>query len=373
MDWPAVHRLWAIILKELWAVLRDPKSRATLIAPPLLQLFVFGFAATLEVKNFDVGVLDQDHGVWSHEVVSRIAGSPNVRHVVALRSRADLHDAINNQEVIAAVAFDARFSADVLAGNTAEVQIILDGRRSNASQIVAGYLSQIISSVAAEAHPRPDGHAPVTWTTVTHWFNPNLEYQWFVMPGLIVVIGSLMGLAITAQSVARERELGSFDQLMVSPLRVHEILIGKMTPPLLIGLFNATVYILLIPTVFGVPLTGSLLFFYPAMIVYLLSLIGVGMLVSTLSYTQQQAFLGSFLVSVPAVLLSGFATPIDNMPAWLQAVTVINPLRYFLIISEGVFLKNMPADAILANTWPMALIALVTLSASAVLFRARME
>ncbi|ATE65143.1 ABC transporter permease [Rhizorhabdus dicambivorans] len=373
MNSSRLHRLVAIIVKELWAVLRDPKSRATLFAPPIIQLFLFGFAVTLEVRNFNVGVLDRDQGVWSHEVVSRIAGSPNVGRVIRLQSPADLRNAIDNQRIIAAVAFEQRFSADVEAGRVGTAQVILDGRRSNASQIVAGYLQQIVASAAAEAGAMGAGQSPMTRTAVTNWFNPNLHYRWFVMPGLIVIIGALMALAVTAQSLARERELGSFDQLMVSPLRVHEILIGKMTSPLIVGLVNATIYVVLIPTMFRVPLTGSLVSFYLSLTVYLLSLIGVGMLISSLAQTQQQAFLGSFLVGVPAILLSGFATPIDNMPDWLQLVTLINPPRHFLIVAEGVFLKNMPASEVLANSWPMALIALVTLSAAAFLFRARME
>jgi len=373
MTGAAFYRIRAIIVKELWAVLRDPKLRVALFAPSLIQLLVFGFAMTLEVDNFNVGVLDRDGGVWSHEIVSRIAGSPNTGRVMQLGSPGKMRDAINNQDVIAAVVFDGRFSADVAAGRTGEVQVILDGRRSNAAQIVANYLQQIILGVANDVRPSPAMKAPVTRIVPTYWFNPTLEYRWFVMPALVVTVGALMALAVTAQSVARERELGSFDQLMVSPLRVHEVLIGKMAAPLLVGLINATIYIILIPLVFAVPLTGSLVSLYLALIVYLLSLIGVGMLVSSLAQTQQQAFLGSFLVIVPAILLSGFATPIDNMPDWLQTATLINPLRYFLVVTEGVFLKDMPAGEVFANSWPVALIAMVTLSASAFLFRARME
>jgi ABC-2 type transport system permease protein len=180
-------------------------------------------------------------------------------------------------------------------------------------------------------------------------------------------------LAVTAQTVARERELGTFDQLMVSPLRTHEILIGKMVPPLLVGIVNSTIYLLLIPNLFGVPLIGSLPLFYVALVLYMCALIGVGMLVSALSLTQQQAFLGSFLVMVPIILSSGFASPVDNMPHWLQVLAQLNPAKHFLIVSEGVFLKDMAPTQILANTWPLAVIAAVTLSAASLLFRSRME
>jgi len=173
--------------------------------------------------------------------------------------------------------------------------------------------------------------------------------------------------------VARERELGTFDQLMVSPLRVHEILMGKMVPPMIIGSFNATVYLVLAQLIFGVPFTGSVLLFYLSLETYLLALIGMGMFVSAASRTQQQAFLGSFLVTTPLILLSGYASPIENMPDWMQVITYANPARYFLVIVQGQFLKAMPAGIVFQQLWPMAIIACVTLSAAAWLFRARME
>lgn len=364
-------RLRAIVVKELWAVLRDPRARLILVVPPILQLFIFGFATTLEVKNIDIGVYNRDGGAWSQEFVQRLAGSPNVRDLVRIDSPQALDHAIDDRQVIAAVIFDQRFSADVAARRPATVQAVFDGRRSNAAQIVAGYLERIAGEMGAEVMPAHT--APRSRSTVTHWFNPNLDYLWFTMPALVVIISTVSGLGVTAQSVARERELGTFDQLMVSPLRVHEILIGKMVPPLLVGLLNATLYVILIPLVFGVPLTGSVPLFYVALVFYLLALIGVGMLVSSLAQTQQQAFLGMFLVSVPAILLSGYASPVDNMPGWLQIVAEADPPKHFLIVSEGVFLKAMPAGEVLANTWPLAVIALATLAASSLLFRSRME
>ena len=176
---------------------------------------------------------------------------------------------------------------------------------------------------------------------------------WYTVPSLIAVISLLIGLILTALSVARERELGTFDQLMVSPLRTHEILIGKTVPPLMIGLVHATVYVLAALFVFEVPLRGSLLLLYPSLIIYLAAVIGVGLFISSLSTTQQQAILGAFLFAAPAILLSGFATPIENMPAWLQPLTMVNPLRHFLVVVKGVFLKGLPASEVLLNTVPL--------------------
>lgn len=366
-----MRRLYAMIVKELWAVLRDPKSRVVLFVPPLMQLFIFTFATTLDVKNVDVGLLDRSSGAHSVELVQRIAGSPNFRRIVRFSSTEEMRAAIDNQKVIAAIVIDQDFDRDLATHQPATLGLILDGRRSNAAQIVAGYLTQIAGSLGADLAPRarevPQG------TVVTNWYNPALDYIWFTLPSLVAIITSVAGLAITSQSVARERELGTFDQLMVSPLRIHEILIGKMVPPFIIGMINGSVYLVVAPLVFGVPFTGSLLLFFLSLAMYLLALIGLGMLVSAASQTQQQAFLGVFLVTTPLILLSGYASPIDNMPGWLQIVTYADPARYFLVIVQGLFLKAMPAGAVFHQLWPLALIACATLSASAWLFRARME
>ena len=364
-----MRRLWAMIVKEMWAVLRDPKSRLVLIFPPLLQLFIFSYATTLDVRNVDVGLLNLSQGVHSSELVSQIAGSPNFREIVPLASPAELERAIDDQRVIAAVVIDGDFDRAIERHKPVTIGVVLDGRRSNAAQIVSAYLSQIAAEAGAELMPR----ASAGGTVVTNWYNPSLDYIWFTLPSLIAIITSVAGLAVTSQTVARERELGTFDQLMVSPLRVHEILIGKMVPPLLIGALNGSVYLIIAPLMFGVPFTGSLLLFFVALIVYMLALVGVGMLVSSASQTQQQAFLGSFLATTPLILLSGYASPIDNMPGWLQVVTYADPARYFLIIVQGLFLKAMPAGAVFHQLWPLMLIACVTLGASAWLFRARME
>jgi ABC-2 type transport system permease protein len=369
-----VLRLRAMIVKEFWAVLRDPRGRIVLFVPPLLQLFVFGLATTLEVRNFDIGILDRSGGPAAIEFVSQIAGSPNVGRIVSLRSPEELREAIDRRHVIAALVLASDFDAIVARGGTATAGLVLDGRRSNAAQIVGGYLGRIAASAGATLRPQPavsPGMAAVP--VITHWFNPNLDYLWFTLPGLIVVIGTVSGIAITAQSVARERELGTFDQLMVSPLRVQEILVGKMAPPVAVGLVNGTLYLLAARFIFHVPFTGSLLLFYASLLMFLLALVGVGMFISAASATQQQAFLGSFLVSVPLMLLSGYASPVENMPGWLQIASLGNPARWFLEIVQGLFLKGMPPHDVVVRLLPLLLIAIVTLGLGAWLFRARME
>lgn len=368
---PRMTRLRAMIVKEFWALMRDPKSRIVLVLPPLIQLLVFTFATTLDVKNVDIAVLNRSNGVHAAELISRIDGSPQFRHVVPLASMADLERAIDDQRVIAAMVIESDFDARIAAGKSATIGLVLDGRKSNAAQILSGYVSRIAADYGAEL--RPQLTARGGGSAITHWYNPSLDYMWFTLPSLVAIIVSVAGIAITSQSVARERELGTFDQLMVSPLRVHEMLIGMVIPPMLVGLFNGALFLIVAVFAFGVPFTGSLLLFFLTLIIFMLSLTGIGLLVSAASMTQQQAFLGSFIATVPLMLLSGYASPIDNMPRWLQIITYADPIRYFLTIVQGLFLKDMPTHVVLGQTWPLVLIACVTLSAAAWLFRARME
>jgi ABC-2 type transport system permease protein len=365
------NRIWAMILKEMRVILADPKGRITLVIPPILQLFLIGYASTLEVKHITLGVYNRDNGAWSQELVNRLAGSPSVDHLVRIDSPQAMRKAVDERDVIGVVVIDQGFSANVAAKRPAQVQAIFDGRRSNAAQIVNSYLSRIVGDVGADVtvSARPSSGA----TAVSNWFNPNLDYIWFTMPSLVVSMAALSVLAITVQTIAREREVGTFEQMLVSPLRTHEILIGKIVPSMLIGTFNTTLYLILIPLVTGTPLVGSIPLLYVALFCFLIAVIGLGLLVSILSHTQQQAFLGMFLSLVPLIMSSGIASPVDNMPPWLRLLTQFNPLTHFLIICEGIFLKGMPAADVFAHSWPLVLIAIAALTASGILFRSRQE
>jgi ABC-2 type transport system permease protein len=366
-------RLLALILKELLVILRDPRSRAILIGPPLVQLIVFAFAATLEVRNVDLVVLDRDEGGAGRELIARIEGSPTFHSVRAVHGPIELAAAVDHQTALLGIEIGPTFSRDVELGRPARVQMILDGRRSNAAQIVDSYIGQIVNTFLADQNALMHRPTPMPRVVARNWFNPNLQMQWATVPGLIGIIALLMGLIVTALSVAREREQGTFDQLMVAPLRAHEILIGKMVPPILIVFTHITLYVLATVFVFGVPLRGSLLLLYGSAFFFILAVVGVGLFLSALSMTQQQAILGAFFFMAPAVMLSGFATPIENMPAWLQPMTLANPLRYFLVIVRGVFLKAMTFEQVVEQTVPLIVIAAFTLTTSAWLFRKRME
>lgn len=366
-----IARLAAQIVKELLSYLRDPKSRLTLIGPPLMQLLVFSFAATLDVDNVRLAVLDEDRGRWSQELIQRLGASSFVREIRFVDRPQDLAAMIDRREVLAAVRFPADFSRNVAARRPAVAQAVIDGRRANAGQITLGYLNQIAAGLGAELAQPERGTAPQT--AVRHWFNPNLIYQWFIVPSLSGILAMLIALLVTSLSIARERELGTFDQLLVSPARPIEIIIGKTVPALVIGTLLASVMITAGVFLFRIPFTGSVPWLLGGVMLFILSMVGIGLTVSSVCRTQQQAILGTFSIAVPLVLLSGFVTPVENMSDWLQVVARANPLTYYLEIVRGSFLKALPPEDILANAWPMALIALVTLSSAIVIVKRKLE
>lgn len=366
-------RVACLIVKELLAVWRDPKSRFLLVAPPIIELMIFANAATQEVKNVSVAVFNQDRGTYSRDLIARFEGSLNFREVIHLKSQGEMAPAIDSRAVLMVLHFESDFSRKVAAGTPAAVQLILDGRRSNASQILQTYAEQIVGSYNVEVATTHRGAPPASTVVARIWFNPNMDAYWSTVPSLVVILTALGGLMVTALSVARERELGTFEQLLVSPLSPYEIVIGKAVPAYIIGLAEGSFMVVAAVFIFGVPFSGSLLLLYSGISAFLLAIIGVGLFVSSLAKTQQQAILGAFATMVPMTLLSGFATPIQNMPGWLQYMTLANPYRYFVVIVKGVFLKAMPASDVLGNLGPLLIIAAITLSASSWLFRHRVE
>lgn len=366
-------RIRALIVKEMLAILYDRKARISLIMPPLIQLLVLSSAATLEVKNIEIAVYNQDSGYYSAELIQRINGSPYVKALHIARDEKELHHLIDTQAAIVALQFPSDFSRQAMKG-AATAQMILDGRKSNASQIVSGYLSRIVQQMNIDllATHGKDIRPPVD-TVFRAWFNPPLDYLWYNIPCLFAILAMILVLTVTSLSVAREREMGTFDQLLVSPLQPWQILIGKAVPALIIGIAEATFIMVVALILFDIPFKGSLAALYFATVVFVISITGVGLFISSLSHTQQQANLGTFTFMVPTMLISGFSTPIENMVSWLQPVSWFMPLRHFLVICKGIFLKDMPWHEVLANTWPMAFIAVITLSVSAWTFSRRLE
>ncbi len=369
-------RIRPLIIKEALAVLRDRRARLMLIAPPIIQLLLFSFASTLDVKDARIVVLNQDQGAASTEIIRQIQGSKNVAEVTRVAAEYQIEKAIRAQEALAGIKFSEDFSSRVAAGETAEIRVVLDGRKSNAAQIFNGYLVRIAQNAAITLTVENRGgdiERARDDVAIIHAYNPNLEEFWHVLPSLLGILACMTTLSISAQSVARERELGTFEQLLVTPLKLHEILIGKAVPAIFVGLANATLFLVATIWLFEVPLQGSVFTLYFALTFFVIAVVGVGLLISSLCTTQQQAFLGTFIFLTPAVLLSGYASPIENTPFWMERLSMANPVRHMTTIAHGVFLKDTPFHQIWSSVFPLMVISAISLTSAAWLFRRRME
>ena len=366
--WRAV---FALIIKELLAVLKDPKSRMVLVVPPLLQLVVFGYAATFDLNRVPIAVYDQDQSQASRDLMAQFLGSHIFEQVAALDNARQINPLIDSRQVDLVLSIDRRFSRDLLTHQPGPVQLIVDGRDSNTALIILGYANSIITSFSLNwmrTHGEPPAPALLD---VRAQYNPTLSSQWFIVPGIIAVLTQVVTLMVVGLSVAREREAGTFDQLLVTPFTQGEILLGKGLPGLLIGTLEASVIILAAVLWFHVPLRGSLIALYLGIFLFVASVIGIGLMISSIAVTQQQALLGAFLFMVPSIILSGFATPIANMPTVIRELTWLNPMRHILIVVRGVFLEGSTSSAFMPEYAAMAAIAAVSLAAAGWLFRRR--
>lgn len=359
----------AMAIKELRVVLLDKRARTTLVSSPLIQLFLFGMATTLEVTNIDIGVVNRDNGQASQQILAGLQGASAIDEIRVYPTLEALNRGIERREIIAGLAMPPDLSPDVKAGREAQVMALYDGRRINAARITAGYFDAIVSAsgarvVLAQSRPGPR-------LETVHWFNRNLDYRWFTLPGMIAVITTVLVLSVSIQSFAREREFGTMGQLIVLPLSPLQVLLGKMVPAFLVGVVNAVTYAVLIPHFFNVPFTGSFALLAIGIVIFALSIASVGMIVSVLAGNQQQAFLGGFLVIVPLILLSGYVSPVDNMPGWLALAADIDPLQHMVFICQGVFLKALDWETVAPHFAAMAAVGLSSVSIAYTLLRIR--
>jgi ABC-2 type transport system permease protein len=358
-------RILALILKELSGLWKDQKTRMVILVPPLVQVILFSYAATYDVTNLPIGIWNDDMGTQAAELVHRFDGTKAFRVVAWFQSPGQARAAMDGKQVAAVLRIPQRFSADVLAGRIAQVQLLLDARRSNTAFLAQGYAETIVSDYARELHP---GETPLVVLT-RDWFNPTLESTWFILPGLVAILSLMMAMLISALSLARERELGTFEQLLVTPLRPVEILVGKAVPGMVVGLIDAAIVTAAALLWFRLPLEGDPLLLVGALLLYMLAGVGIGLAISSFARTQQQGMLGVFVFAAPLITLSGYAAPIENMPHVVERLTLGNPVRYMMVISRGLFLQDLPTKVVLANAWPMAVIALVTLMLAGVAVR----
>jgi ABC-2 type transport system permease protein len=353
-----LERIYHMLVKEFIQILRDPRMKGVIFLMPVVQLLVFGYAVTTDVRNIRTVVVDLDETPASRALLSRFAGSGYFEIIEHTSSFARASTMLDNGQAQAVIHILGGFAADLGAGEPAPVQIIVDGTDSNTAGIALDYAGRIVAEFSEQALlqriARIEGAKPYQGTLLLEpraWFNENLESRNFYVPGVIAIIVMLITLMLTSMAVVREKEIGTMEQIMVTPITSTEFILGKTVPFALIGFADVALVTVVGVLWFGVPIRGNLLLLFGSTALYLMTTLGIGLLISTVSQTQQQAMMSTFFFYFPAVLLSGFMFPIANMPRIIQWLTYLNPLRYFLIIVRGIFLKGVGP----ATLWPQML------------------
>jgi len=343
-----LERIRHMLIKEFIQVFRDPRMKPVIFVLPIIQLLVFSFAVTTDVDHIRTAVFDMDKTVSSRDLVSRFVDSRYFEGVTTIHHEAEAQQLMDRGDVQVVLHITNGFEKNLLTGQPAPLQLMVDGTNSNTASVVLGYSQQIIRRYALETlnHRRDILGDPVSTgdpiqLRIRAWFNENLESRNFFVPGVIALLVTLVVMLLTCMAIVREKEIGTMEQILVSPIRPMEFILGKTIPFAAIGFFDMFLVLTVGILVFDIPFRGSLLLLISGTALYLLTILGLGLLISTISRTQQQAMLSMFFFFMPAILLSGFMFPIANMPEVVQWLTYLNPLRYFMEIIRGIFLKGV--------------------------------
>lgn len=371
----SLRRILALMVKEFILILKDPKSRFVIIGPPIIQFIIFGYAATYDLQNVRYAVFDESRSALSRELLSRVEGTGIFRLTKSLLNERQTATVIDDDEARLLIHIGPEFDRNLRNGLPATVQIIADGRNPNVALIALGYFGTIVEQFNQDLlrHGVVPRAGPGVRLVDRAWFNGNLQSRWFIVSALGGIISMVVVMILTSLTVAREREFGTFDQLLVAPFTPGEILIGKSVPGMVFGLMDALLFALGAVYWFEVPFRGTIPALILALLCFIVTIVGVGLLISSLSMTMQQGLLGSFVFIMPSVTLSGLATPIANMPHWLQVADLGNPLRYIIIALRDIFLEGADSTMIWPQLWPLMLLACVTLPLAAWLFRHRSQ
>ena len=381
------ERIFVILRKELIQALREPRMRVLLFVPPIVQLIVFGFAVNLDVDHARIAWMDMDRTPESRSLRDRFTGSGRFDIVSAPESEEDVQRTLDRGEAQAVVRIPQGFARDTARGRATEVQILIDGTNSNTASLVASYAGEIVAEYSVDLMERQQRvkvltrspGSPVSMATpqVTArsrvWFNPDLYSRNYFVPGVIANIIMMVTLMLTALSIVREKEIGTMEQLMVTPVRPIELMLGKTLPFALVGLMDVVLVTVVALLVFHIPLHGSFPLLLFCAVLFLMTSLGAGLFLSTISQTQQQAMMGSFFFSTPAFMLSGFAFPIRNMPVAVQYLTYLNPIRYFIEIVRGIFLKGAGVDVLWPQMAALTVYGITVLSLSAMRFQKKLD
>ena len=374
-------RLKQMLIKEFIQVFRDKRTRFILIGPPIIQMMVFGYAANYEIRHVPTVVLDLDHSQESRELVSRFTSSPYFDVQRQLTDSRQLGDLIEQGKATIGLEIHAGFAQQLRKGQTAPLQVIVDATNSNTALIASGYISQIALGFAQDYQrdriyriaPQLMEVMPSVQLEPRPWYNPELRSRWFFVPGIIGSLTVVLVVTLTAFAVVREREIGTLEQIMVTPIRPVEFILGKTLPFFLIGLFDVTLIAVVGSLWFQVPFRGHVSVLATGAVLFLLCMLGVGLLISTISSTQQQAMVTAFFFIMPAITFSGFGFPISTMPRWMQYFSYLIPLRYFLIVIRGTYLKGVGMDILWPQMAAMAALGVTLLTVAILRFHKALD
>ena len=374
-------RLKQMLIKEFIQVFRDKRTRFILIGPPMIQMLVFGYAANYEIRHVPTVVLDLDHSQESRELISRFTSSHYFDVQRELTDSRQLGDEIEQGKAAAGLEIDAGFAAKLRSGQTAPLQVIVDATNSNTALIASSYIAQIAQGFASEYQQDRIGRIapqlielmPSVELAPRPWYNPDLKSRWFFVPGIIGSLTLVLVITLTAFAVVREREIGTLEQIMVTPIRPFEFILGKTLPFFLIGLFDVTLIAVAGSLWFQVPFRGHVSVLLMGAVLFLLCMLGVGLLISTVSATQQQAMVTAFFFIMPTITFSGFGFPISTMPHWMQLVSYANPLRYFLVVVRATYLKGVGMEILWPQMAAMAGLGALLLTAAILRFHKALD
>jgi ABC-2 type transport system permease protein len=374
-------RLKQMLIKELIQVVRDKRTRLILIVPPILQMLVFGYAANFDIRNVSTAIVDLDHSQQSRELVSRFTSSPYFNVERQLSDAQDAHELIESGSTTLVLEIDAGFAQKLGKGETAPLQLIVDAINSNTALLASAYVSQVALRFEQQMQqdriyriaPQVIEQLPAIQLQQRPWYNPDLSSRWFFVPGVIGSLTTLLVITLTSFAIVREREIGTLEQIMVTPIRPVEFILGKTLPFFLIGLFDALLIGIVGTFWFHIPFRGHISVLLIGAVLFLICMLGVALLISTVSSTQQQAMVTSFFVIMPFITFSGFAFPISAMPQWMQNLSYAIPLRYFLVVLRGTYLKGVGMDVLWPQMGAMAGIGLTLLTMAVLRFRKALD
>ncbi len=374
-----LRRMLTLLVKEFQELFRDRKVMAIIFVSPIVQLIIFGYAATYDVKSIPLGILDYDQSATSRDLIRSVAASGNFTIDRVLVSEAQIDSVLQAGEVWCVLQIPRSFGEDVVSGRVVDIGAAIDAANSNSAKITAGYLAGAVMRFNEDIQVERFAHSGISPNRATGlisnslriWYNPDLESRNFNVPAMVVQILVLVTLMLTSMAIVREKEFGTMEQLIVTPIRPSELILGKALPYAFIGMVDISLICAVAIFYFKVPLVGSLTLLFVTSLIFMLSTLAIGLLISTISATQQQAMISAFFFMMPAILLSGFAFPLDNMPLSIQYLTYLNPLRYFIVIIRSIFLKGGSFVDLLDQIIPLFVLGVLVLALAAARFKKR--